>query len=161
MAGGTISVKASANILVDRPLSEVWDFVADIRNMDKWVNGVSDPRPVFDGEWGVGSAFESGYTYSGKTYTITYEITGFDPPNRVAMRSTSGPFPFENCVELCEDGHGTRLTNIIDAEPTNVFLTLWFATMGIALRMMMRIQLRKELTLLKAELEATESSKSD
>ena len=153
-------MKASANILIDRPVSEVWDFVADIRNMDKWVNGVSDPRPVSDGEWGVGSAFESKYTYAGKTHTITYEITGFDPPNRLAMRSTSGPFPFEGCVELREDGHGTRLTNTLDAEPTNIFLTLWFATMGIVLRMMMRNQLRKELVLLKAELEAIESPKA-
>ena len=150
-------MKASANILIDRPILEVWDFVADIRNMDKWVNGVSDPRPMSDGEWGVGSAFESGYTYAGNTHTITYEITGYDPPNRMAMRSTSGPFPFEGCVELREDGHGTRLTNTLDAEPTNIFLTLWFATMGIVLRMMMRIQLRKELTLLKAELESRES----
>ncbi len=153
-------MKASANILVERPVSEVWNFVADIRNMDKWVNGVSDPRPVSVGEWGVGSAFESRYTYSGKTHTITYEITAYDPPNRVAMRSTSGPFPFESCVELCEDGYGTRLTNTIDAKPTNVFLTIWFAAMGIVLRMMMRTQLRKELTLLKAELEATESSRA-
>ena len=154
-------MKASANILIDRPISEVWDFVADIRNMDKWVNGVSDPRPMSDGKWGVGSAFESRYTYVGKTHTITYEITGFDPPNRMAMCSTSGPFPFEGCVELREDGYGTRLTNTLDAKPTNIFLTIWFATMGIVLRMMMRTQLRKELTLLKAELEATESSKPD
>ena len=158
---GTISVKASANILIARPLPEVWDFVADIRNMDTWVNGIRDPRPVSDGKWGVGSAFESEYTYSGKTYTIAYEITGFDPPKRIAMRSTSGPFPFEGCVELREDGYGTRVTNTLDAEPTNIFLTLWFATMGIVLRMMMRTQLRKELTLLKAELEAPESSKPD
>ena len=154
-------MKASANILIDRPISEVWGFVADIRNMDKWVNGVSDPRPVSNGEWGVGSAFESKYTYSGKTYTITYEISGYDPPNRIAMRSTSGPFPFEGCVELRKDGYATHLTNTLDAEPTNIFLTIWFATMGIVLRMMMRAQLRKELTLLKAELEATESSRPD
>ncbi len=149
-------MKASASIVIDRPISEVWDFVADIRNMDKWVNGVSDPKPISQGEWGVGSTFESGYTYAGKTHTITYEITGFDPPNRVSVRSTSGPFPFEGWTEVRKEGDGTHVTNAIDAKPTNVFLTLWFAMLGVVLRMMMRLQLHKELALLKARLEGAE-----
>ncbi len=150
-------MKASASIVIDRPICEVWDFVADIGNMDKWVNGVSDPKPVSEGEWGVSSTFESGYTYAGKTHTITYEIIGFDPPNRVSMRSTSGPFPFEGWTELREEKDGTHLINTIDAKPTNAFLSIWFAALGIVLRMMMRIQLHKELVLLKARLEGAES----
>ena len=154
-------MKASATLLIDKPISEVWDFVADIRNMDKWVNGVSDPTPTSQGEWGVGSTFTSGYTYAGKTHTVAYEITGFDPPNRISMRSTAGPFPFEGCTELLEEKDGTRLVNTIDAKPTNAFLAVWFAALGVILRMMMRIQLRKELLMLRAALEDAESGKPD
>ncbi len=154
-------MKASASIVIDKPISEVWDFVSNIENMDKWVNGVREPKPISGGEWGVGSTFESGYEYAGKTHRITYEITEFDPPCRISMRSTSGPFPFEGWTELSEDKDGTRVVNAIDAKPTNTLLTVWFALLGVILRMMMRIQLRKELTLLKAELEAAESSRSD
>ena len=150
-------MKASATIFIDKPISEVWAFVADIRNMDKWVNGVSDPTPTSEGEWRVGSTFTSGYTYAGKTHTVNYEITGFDPPNRIAMRSTAGPFPFDGYTDLMEDKDGTRLVNAIDAKPTNAFLAIWFAVLGVVLRMMMRIQLRKELVLLKAALEDAES----
>ena len=85
-------MKASASIVIDKPISEVWDFVSDIENMDKWVNGVKDPKPISGGEWGVGSTFESGYEYAGKTHRITYEITEFDSPSLISMRSTSGPF---------------------------------------------------------------------
>ena len=73
-------MKASASIVIDKPISEVWDFVSNIENMDKWVNGVREPKPISGGEWGVGSTFESGYEYAGKTHRITYEITGFDAP---------------------------------------------------------------------------------
>ena len=150
-------MKASASIFIDKPVSEVWTFIADIENMDKWVNGVRDPRPISPGEWGVGSTFESGYEYAGKTHRITYEITEFDPPGRLSMRSTSGPFPFEGWTELREDKDGTRVLNTIDAKPANAFLTVWFAVLGVVLRMMMRIQLHKELVLLKAALEDAES----
>ena len=146
-------MKASAHILVDRPISEVWDFVADIRNMDKWVNGVSDPIPTSEGDWGVGSTFKSDYTYAGKIHPITYVITEFDPPYRLSMRSTSSPFPFEGRTELREEKDGTQLTNSLDAKPTHLFLTVWFAVLGIVLRMMMRIQLKNELVRLKATLE--------
>ncbi len=154
-------MKASARIIIDKPVSEVWDFVSDIENMDKWVNGVRDPKPISGGEWGVGSTFESGYEYAGKTHRITYEITEFDPPCLISMRSTSGPFPFEGWTELSEEKDGTLVVNTIDAKPTNTFLTIWFALLGVVLRMMMRIQLRKELTLLKAGLEDGESSEME
>ena len=55
-----------------------------------------------------------------------------------------------------EEKDGTLVVNTIDAKPTNTFLTIWFALLGVVLRMMMRIQLRKELTLLKAGLEEGE-----
>ena len=149
-------MKASASLMINRPIAEVWDFVANIRNMDEWVNGVSDPAPTSEGDWGVGSAFRSDYTYAGKTHAITYVITEFDPPHRLAMRSTSGPFPFEGGAELREEKDGTRVINSIDAKPTNSFLAVWFALMGVVLRMMMRIQLKKELVSLKAALEGDE-----
>ena len=154
-------MKARASLLIDKPITKVWDFVADIRNMDKWVNGVSDPVPTSEGKWGVGSTFRSNYTYAGKTHTVTYVITEFDPPNRVSMQSTSGPFPFEGCTELQGDNHETRVTNAIDAKPTNVFLSVWFALLGVVLKMMMRSQLQKELLKLKEMLEGAETGEDE
>ena len=146
-------MKATASILVDSPISSVWDFVADVANMEKWVNGVSDLARTSEGEFGIGSTFQSSYTYAGKTHPVTYVITEFDPPRRIAMRSTSGPFPFEGSTELREETEGTRVFNTIDARPTNAFLTVWFAIFGVVLRLMMRRQLSKELVELKSHLE--------
>ena len=150
-------MKATASIVIEKPISEVWDFVSDITNMEKWVNGVSDPVPTSEGEWGIGSTFRSDYIYAGKNHAISYVITEFDPPHRMSMRSISGPFPFEGCTELREEKKGTRVFNSVNAEPTNAFLVVWFALLGVVLRLMMRIQLRKELVELRTCLEGPET----
>ena len=150
-------MKATASIFVDRPISAVWSFVADVANMESWVNGVSDLVRTSEGELGIGSTFQSNYTYAGKTHPVTYVITEFDPPNCITMRSTSGPFPFEGSTELHEEAEGTRVFNTIDAEPTNAFLTVWFAMLGVVLKLMMRRQLRKELIELKTHLEGSQA----
>ena len=154
-------MKATASILIDRPISAVWDFVADVANMEIWVNGVSALVPTSEGEFGVGSTFKSNYTYAGKTHAVTYVITEFDPPNCITMRSTSGPFPFEGSTELREEAEGTRVFNTIDASPTNAFLTVWFAVLGVVLKLMMRRQLRKELVELRSHLEETETGEQE
>ena len=154
-------MKATASILIDRPISTVWDFVADVANMEVWVTGVSALAPTSEGEFGVGSTFKSNYTYAGKTHAVTYVITEFDSPNCITMRSTSGPFPFEGSTELREEAEGTRVFNTIDASPTNAFLTVWFAVLGVVLKLMMRRQLRKELVELRSHLEKPETGEQE
>lgn len=37
-------MRASTSVIINRPVREVWDFIADLGNMDKWVSGVSDQQ---------------------------------------------------------------------------------------------------------------------
>ena len=150
-------MKATASVFVDRPVSSVWDFVANVANMELWVNGVSDLARTSEGEFGIGSTFRSSYTYAGKTHPVTYVITEFDPPRCISMRSTSGPFPFEGSTKLREEAEGTRVFNTIDVKPTNAFLMVWFTILGVVLRLMMRRQLSKELVELRSHLEDSEA----
>ncbi len=146
-------MKASANIFIARPIADVWNFVANVHNMDRWVNGVTKPTPTSDGVWGLGSTFKSDYTYAGKTHTVEFVITEFNPPNRMSMRSASGPFPFEGCTELRKEKDGTRLTNMVDAKPSGALLTACSVLLAAPLRILMNAQLRKELARVKAILE--------
>ncbi|MCI0440791.1 MAG: SRPBCC family protein [Chloroflexi bacterium] len=146
-------MEASADLVINRPIEDVWAYVSNIENMDKWVNGVSEPRRASEGEFGEGSAFTSKYTYNKKTYDMAYEVTRFDPPRQMIVRSRSRPFPFEGDLELERVGNLTRVTNTIDAGAYTTALYLWFAVFGPILRIFMRRQLRKELAKLKAILE--------
>ena len=142
-------MRASANLVIDVPIQTVFDFVADIENMDRWINGVTGPKRTSEGELGVGSTFESYYTYAGKTQRVAFRTVEFEPPTRTATEWTSGPFPFEAVTELEPAGEGTRITHTIDAGPNNRAVAIWFAVCGPILRPLMRRQLGRELQSLK------------
>ena len=146
-------MKASASVVIDRPIEEVFAFVADVENADRWVNGVTEPRRTSEGEFGVGATFASKYTWGNKTHDITYVVTAHDPPTRHAVKSTSGPFPFEGAIDLEAVAGGTWVTNTIDAGTDSIATSVIFALFGPLLRMSMRKRLRAELAGLKATLE--------
>ena len=142
-------MRASASLVIDVPIQTVFDFVADIENMERWINGVTESKRTSGGELGVGSTFESYYTYAGKTHSVAYRTVEFEPPTRIASEWTSGPFPFGAVTELEPAGDGTRITHTIDAGPNNRAVAVWFAVFGPILRSLMRRQLGWELQSLK------------
>lgn len=93
-------LSATATIEIERPIEEVWGFVADLENMPHWVKGVSEPALTSDPPLAEGSAFTSLYTYARRTHQIDYEVTAFDAPRRYAVKSTGGPYPFEGALDL-------------------------------------------------------------
>lgn len=149
-------MRASASLVIDVPIQTVFDFVADIENLDRWINGVTGTKRTSQGEFDVGSTFESYYTYAGKTHSVAYRTVEFEPPTRMAIEWTSGPFPFEAVTELEPAGEGTRFTHTIDAGPNNRAVAVWFVVFGLILRPLMRRQLKRELHTLKELLESGE-----
>jgi uncharacterized protein YndB with AHSA1/START domain len=145
-------MKATAKIVVDRPIEEVWDYIADVENMERWVVGVSETAKVNDID-GVGARYESKYTYAGKTHDMAYEVTSFEPPTRFAITAPTGPFAFDAELELRETGQGTELTNVLDAGADSRFTTVMFTVLRPLMRWIMARQLKKELVTLKEDLE--------
>lgn len=143
-------LEATVKIEIRKPIDEVFGFAADATNIDRWVTGVSEPERTPDGDYSVGTTLRSKYTYGGRMHEITYEVTEYDPPRRHAMKSTSGPFPFVGTLDLGAGGEGgIRVTNTIWAGSDQWFTSVMFVTMAPLLRMMMRRQLRRELSALK------------
>lgn len=149
----TEALIASASMMIDKPIEEVFSFAADVDQWDQWVEGVSQPRRISPGELGVGSTFASKYSYSGLTHDVTYEITAFDPPNRHAIKAVSGPFPFAGIMELETSDSGTKVTNSIDTGSDGNVAKAKFEKFLPLLRMTLTRQLRKELETLKNCLE--------
>jgi Polyketide cyclase / dehydrase and lipid transport len=50
-----------------------------------------------------------------------YEVTGYDPPSRLAGRGTAGPVRFREEYRLAADGAGTVLAQSIHAAPRGPF----------------------------------------
>ena len=147
-------MRASVDMVISAPIEEVWTFVSDLENMDKWVTGITEPQLTSEGEVRAGSTFTSQYTYRGKTFDMAYLVTEFSSLSRLAIESTSGPFPFEGIVDLRPTAGGTKVTSTIEAGADSVVTSLIFVLFGPLVRVMMRRQLLRELNTLKTILEA-------
>lgn len=112
--------------------------------MERWVDGVSDVRPPTDG-LAVGATFSSSYTYRGETFDVDYDVTAVDPPHRLDIRSTEGPFPFAGSLRPVEVPGGTEVSNTIQAGSDGLATSIIFAVFGPLVRRLMRRQLAREL----------------
>ena len=144
-------MKATAEAIIKRDVEDVWDFIADPKNMEQWVVGVANVV-VPEGEFGAGSTFSSSYTYNGRTSQMSYVVTAFEKPDHMTMVG-SGPFPFEGHIELAPIDGGTRIRNTIDAKADGCITSVMFFLLPWMLKPMMRKQLQKELDALAAILE--------
>jgi uncharacterized protein YndB with AHSA1/START domain len=146
-------MKASATVTIDAPIEQIFEFVANIENMDLWVNGVTEPRWTSEQIMEAGATFKSFYGNAGNIHEVTYEVIALDVPTKMATRSISGPFPFDSEIALVAIEDMTRVTNTLDAKATNSAMRVWFALGGILIRPFMRRQLERELMLVKTLME--------
>ena len=146
-------MKATGEIVVERPIEVVWRWAADPRNWENWLEGVHDVE--VDGLLAEGSRLSSRYVYGGQDHEFVYEIVERRQPRRQLVRSVSGPFPFEGTLELAEEAAGTRVRQTFDAGPDSLFTRVWFAVAGPLLRRGMRRRLDEQLARLKVAIELT------
>ncbi len=107
--------RATRSITIDRPVEEVFAFVADGEQCPKWRPGVLDIRRV-SGE-GVGTRYAQGVRGPmGRRIAADYEITGWEPNRRIEFRTTAGPVRPHGLYDLEATDAGTRLTFSLDAE---------------------------------------------
>ena len=140
-------IRASASVLVNRPIGEVWKFVANVETMDRWVKGISETkRPA--GELEVGSTFTSKFIHGARTFDVTHRVTECDPQSRLGTESTEGPFQYSSVLHLEDSEGATRVTNVLRAGSGGAA-----GLLAPVLRWGMRRQLSKELKDLKRAIE--------
>ncbi|PWI47074.1 hypothetical protein CEE45_13550 [Candidatus Heimdallarchaeota archaeon B3_Heim] len=147
-------MKGTATIMINRPIEKVFSFITDVQNNDRWVDGASETKLISEESVGIGSIFEGNYMYSGKTHEIGYEVVNFSPPYQFGVKSTYGPFPFENLLDLKDVDGQTAITNNINAGSDHILTSITFILLKPLLRRQMNKQMKKELDNLKTILES-------
>ena len=106
---------AQRSIVIDRPMDEVFAFVADGANATKWRTGVLDTAHA-SGK-GVGEVWTQGVKGpGGRRIAADYEITAIDAPRSLAFRAIAGPVRPTGEFRLAAENGGTRLSFSLQAE---------------------------------------------
>jgi len=98
--------------VIDRPIDEVFAFLADGENDPKFSPRVQEIAKTTDGPPGVGTVYASTVKDAGMTTRREFEITEFEPPTRIRWKelSKNTVVASEGGYDLVPDGAGTRVT---------------------------------------------------
>jgi len=98
--------------VIERPIDEVFAFLADGTNDPKFSPRVLEIAKVTDGPVGVGTVFKSTVKDAGVKTDREFEITEFERPTRIRWTERSqNPITVPvGGYDLAPDGDGTRVT---------------------------------------------------
>lgn len=106
--------KINVTETVNRPIDEVYAYLADPRNELQWQSSARDREVEGGGTIAKGSRIKATEQFIGRKLEFLYEVTEHDPDRILAMRTLSGPFEAELRYTLQAADEGTLIE--LDAE---------------------------------------------
>ena len=121
-----------ATVVIDRPIEEVFAFLADGENDKKFSPRVQEIAKTTDGPPGLGTVYASTVKDAGMTTKREFKLTEFEPPTRIrwAELSKNLVVASEGGYDLTPAGDGTQLTvfNVLEGRGVGKLIA------GLALR---------------------------
>ena len=90
----------SGSAVIDRPIEEVFAFLADGTNDPKFSPRVQEIRKTTDGPIAVGTVFESKVKDAGMTTSRKFELTAFETPTKIRWTERS-----KNMITVPDGGY--------------------------------------------------------
>ena len=106
---------AQGSVVINRPVEEVFSFVADGETAMKWRPGVLDVKHL-SGE-GVGAVYRQGVKGpGGRRIAADYEVTALEPNRRIAFMAIAGPVRPSGEYRFEASDGGTKVSFALNAE---------------------------------------------
>jgi hypothetical protein len=96
--------------IINRPIEEVFTFVADERNTVRWQDGLIEVKVTPDGPTGVGTQVHQVRKFMGRRIESTAVITEFIPNSKSVFKTLEGPTQVEGYTAFEPVDGGTRIT---------------------------------------------------
>ena len=142
MPQGTVSTHIS------RPPADVFAVIADVSKNARWASSSVEGRKTSSGPVDVGTTAREVSTFLGRRIEVDSLVTEFIDGQRLAYRTTGGPFPFAGSFDVAAEGDGARITAAFDATPAGVF-----AFLGPLFTVLVRRAFERDLASLKRLME--------
>ena len=111
---------SQVSVVISRPLEEVFAYVADARNRPNWDDSVNSEELTSPEPIGVGSTVRTKMRSMSREYEYTWKIVEHQPPHRMTVESTSGPFPTMLVFEFSPEDGGTRVESSVTGRPSGL-----------------------------------------
>ncbi len=80
--------------MIERPVVDVFEFLADGENGSKWNSAVLAVRKISEGPVGVGTKYWMARQLANRRVENTYEVIEFESNKKLSIEIKSGPTPF-------------------------------------------------------------------
>lgn len=108
-------------IFIDRPVEVVFDIVADERYEPHYNTIMLDVVQITPGPIGVGTQFRAKAKGLGQSVEMTTEITTFDRPTRIELRTHMSTLEIQGCQTFEPIDGGTRMHWHWDLAPSGFY----------------------------------------
>jgi hypothetical protein len=104
-------VHYSRRLVVPLPLDETFAYLSRFSSAAEWDPGVSSARMVTPDPVALGSVFELVAVFLGNSVPLRYEITEFDPPNRVVLVAENASVRSTDQIAFTRDSSGSTVVD--------------------------------------------------
>lgn len=115
-------IEVTSEIAIDRPVDEVFAFLADAENNPTWQQGMERCQWTSTPPIREGSIYEQEAKMMGRAVTSTFEVVDFEPGRRITIRTIESTFPIEVTRSVEPAGEGACLARArVTGDPSGVF----------------------------------------
>lgn len=112
-------VKIELSLHIDRPVEEVFNYLADPTNLPEYASMFEEAR-LSERPIRVGTKVHARASFLGRKMESTFDVTEYERNKRFATR-TDKPWPLSRTDSYQPDGDGTRVVVVLEGEPGGFF----------------------------------------
>lgn len=107
---------------INRPATEVFDFLADAANNPRWQKGMRSCVWTSSGGLRLGATYRQEARFLGRTVHSDFTVTAYEPGRSITIQSTGGSFPITVRRSVEPTGpHSSEARADISGEPGGFF----------------------------------------
>ena len=114
-------IRIEHSVVIDRPLDDVFAYLAAPWNMPEWQEAVLEATPIGDQPIGPDTRVRVRRRFMGQTVTLVLDTTEFELNERFAFASESGPIALRGTVAVERHERGTSVVFTVSGEAEGLF----------------------------------------
>ena len=107
--------------LIDKPVKDVFAFVANPNNMSKWNSAVVSLEQITPGAVAVGTKFKSVGELMGRRVEGEMQVTAYEPDTKCGFQVNAGPMQVNLTLTFKTVGTGTKIGLNAQGNPAGFF----------------------------------------